>query len=97
MHEQDQENQVSSPSPHQDLAGDQLVDPLEGLPAVTELSSPVNAVLQPGLFFPLYYSKDRRVLSPFTILNKKTSELAAVETLIILAVGIRPLWSSDFI
>jgi len=97
MHEQDQENLAQSPSPHQDLAGDQLVDPLEGLPDATELSSPVNAVLQPGLLFPLYDSKDRRVLSPLTILKKKTSELAAVETLIILVAGIRTLWSPDFI
>lgn len=97
MHEQDQENQVKSPPPQQDLAGDQLVDPLEGPPAVTELSSPVNALLQPGLFFLLYYGKDRRVLSPFSILNKKTSELAAIETLIILVASIRPLRSPDFI
>lgn len=55
----------------QELAGGWL----EGLPAAAdstpELSQPVNAALQPGLFFPLQYGKDRRVLSPFTILNKK--------------------------
>jgi len=34
---------------------------------------------------------------PFTILNKKTSELAAAEALIILVAGIRLLWSPDFI
>lgn len=75
-------------------AAEQLVDPP---PAVMELSSPVHAVLQPGLFLLLYYSKARSVQSPFPTINEKTSGLAAVGTLIILVAGIGALWSPNFI